>query len=144
MAHHGLDEPEVVAELVQGGVSSIRWPQEGEAVAVRYKPAPGWAERDTSGARKADAKRVPVQAAIKQAKVARIDIAEDAISVEGGKIEGQALDLGNLATQLARGPLNTAVEGSRYGSAVSCHQFEAIGRGEDHQDLRHDALDLAA
>jgi hypothetical protein len=129
---------------VQGGVSSIRWPQQGKAVAVRNKPAPGWAERDTSGARKADAKRVPVQAAIKQAKVARIDITEDAIRVEGGKIEGQALDLGNLATQLAGSPLDTAVEGSRHGSAVSCHQFEAIGRGVDHQDLRHDALDLAA
>ena len=141
---HGLDEPEVVAELVQGGVSSIRWPQEAEAVVVGNKPAPGWAERDTSGARQADAKRVPVQAAIKQAKVARIDITEDAISVEGGKIEGQALDLGNIATQLAGSPLDTAVERSRQGSAVSWHQFEAIGQGEDHQGLRHDALDPAA
>jgi len=104
----------------------------------------GWAERDTSGARQADAKRVPVQAPIKQAKVARIDIAEDAVSVEGGKIEGQALDLGNLATQLAGSPLDTAVEGSRHGSAVSCHQVIAIGRGQNHQRLRHDALDLAA
>jgi len=129
---------------VQGGVSSIRWPQEGEAVAVRNKPAPGWAERDTPGARKADAERVPVQAAIKQAKVARIDITEDAISIEGGKIEGQALDLGNFATQLAGSPLDTPVEGGRHGAGVSCHQFEPIGRGEDHQDLRHDALDLAA
>ena len=87
---------------------------------------------------------MPVQPPIKQAKVARIDITEDAISVEGRKIEGQALDLGNIATQLAGSPLDTAVEGSRHGSAVSCHQFEAIGRGVDHQDLRHDALDLAA
>jgi hypothetical protein len=104
----------------------------------------GWSERDTSGARQADAKRVPVQAAIKQAEVACIDIAEDAVSVEGGKIEGQPLDLGNIATQLAGSPLDTPVEWGRHGSGFSCHQFMAIGRSEDHQGLRHDALDLTA
>src|SRR5216683_7214187 len=37
--------PRASARTSQSGVGSPRWPQHGEAVAVRYKSAMGWAER---------------------------------------------------------------------------------------------------
>ena len=80
---HGLDESEVVAELVQGRVRPVCRSQEREAVSVRDEPAAGRAKRNIPRARQRDPERLPVEATVEQPEIAGVNVDEDAVLFQG-------------------------------------------------------------
>jgi hypothetical protein len=77
----------VVGKLLERGVRTARRSQQREAVAIGHQAAAWWPKCKVPTTGKRHAKCTPVETAIEQTKVARININERSLALEDGQVE---------------------------------------------------------
>jgi hypothetical protein len=87
---------------MESGVCLGSRTEERQPVAIGHKPASRRSEGKVCPARQPHAQRLPIQPSIEQTEVAHIDIYENAVILECGQIERQALDRGSVHACLLR------------------------------------------
>jgi hypothetical protein len=77
----------VVGKLLERGVRTARRSQQREAVAIGHQAAAWWPKCKVPTPGERHAKCTPVETAIEQTKVARININERSLALEDGQVE---------------------------------------------------------
>src|SRR5579872_7244537 len=96
----------MVRIVLQSGVRPGRGTQERQTIAVGNQSTARRTKREISGSGKRYAEGTPVQAAVEQSEIARVDIDERSLLFENRQIERKAFDLRGLDSDLVRGPFS--------------------------------------